>query len=430
MLAWIFLIACMSPEQGIDDSRVGGRVRIEPIVGDEGDEGDNDALEGATALPDLGPGLVRLEGRFVAQPNPRQPDHDWLQFTSRFEHTRTFKVTAPAGASLALYELVEAGDGGEGEPPELVPVGAVEGEGEVSLEATLREGVTYALDVAGVPGDFSATWSLVAEGPDPSALGVKVGAWLGPDFASRGAPVGGAEVLDFALGEDGAWEGSFEILLLRSVAPSSEGAGMVVDEALAEVHLYAGTFPSLNVAPAGTFYSSTGLTVAAGQVVEDVGVLVLDAQLVLLPGWDLLEEEPNDVAVNDAFELDLDALDDAQALPPLSGIGTLDVLRGATSFGSDPNALHDPDVFAFTVPQPMRLGLTLRWEDPDTDIDLIVYDGAGEVLDYAASTDNPELGGGEAVYEPDVTYYLTILGYTGPADTEVPWTLRVEQNVP
>lgn len=332
--------------------------------------------------------------------------------------------------------------------------------GRLELELELVAGHDYAVRVSGLRNSdrLSADYRLWLSGSSPAEGDIKIGAFQPfTDIYQRGAPVGGAEVYDWTLDVDTqTWTGIYAIRKLRTVetavvpndycdidpasADCSEIEETTVQEGVATVALIAGDFANLNqVLPAGTLYNSVVVEETLTPDVENTAgaVVVLDAVAPKIIGWTFAESEPNDVFVdlnNDAefYPLDIANIDPANEVPVASGVGFVDIINATQSFTvADPewNA-GDYDVFAFTVAEPLGAAFLTDWADDGVNLDVHLYDGAGELLavGWSPADVKPELfdtDSWEVSLEPGQTYYLVVMGWSG-AIGEYPYSIEIE----
>jgi len=454
----LILSACLAPEGGIDRSVVRGVVRVDPAVVDE-TAGLNDRPQYAQRLRDLEYGADAVVGGisdwgYDAENDEITGDIDWYFVASALDadpgRILLRFATLPAD-SVFRVEILEQTPEGLFDPLVVEDVTATGEEPfEVEMEWTMVAEQNYAVVLSGLSGSGEAGYELGFLGVHPDTRHVSVGAYRSADPSSR-KPVGGAAVGPFTLQDDWAWEATYQIDGIKAVITEpnpmvdvispdflrlfglDEDATVTrVNENIARAYLFAGDWVSLTGAlAAGTWYSSEPIRidVPCGEM-SVVDPLVLDAFAPLVIGREVDEEEPNDLAINPDFTLDLTSPEDAQDIGLLSGPGFVDIFRGHIDIGAGEGFIHDVDVYAFQVPEDLLLYLTMDWDDDAADIDVIVYDDTGEYTDAAATTAKPESDGGWWLYEPELMYYLVVAGYAGTPGTSPAYELTVEQVAP
>ena len=332
--------------------------------------------------------------------------------------------------------------------------------GRLEIPLELTAGVDYAVRISGLANRdrLSPDYRLWLSGSDPAEAGIKVGAYQPfTDIYARGAPVGGGEVIDWSLNaETLTWTGAYTMRKLRTVS-TEEGQNDYCDidpehpdcapleqtsvsEGVSEIAIVGGDFANLNQAlPAGTLYNSAPLNLTLNLDVENTAPepVVLDAVAPKVIGWTFPEVEPNDVFVdlgNDAefYPLDIANIDPANELPAASGVGFVDIIEATQSFPiADPEWNGgDYDTFAFTVPESMGAAILTDWADAGVNLDVHLYDSAGILLavGWSPADVKPELfntADWEVVFEPGQTYYLVVMGWSGPA-ADYPYTIELE----
>lgn len=451
------LASCAPPERGFNDATLTGAVRVEPALRDEKSGENGTAADAQQNVPLVSHGRVVISGSIdefgerVGE-ETLEGDVDWYELGAEAEAevpiTVQMRELAPGtGLRVGLYE-----PGGTLTPPQVIAevdaVAGADGSIGVELSQAMVPGEIVLLRIAGLRGAGSAPYEVILEGQHPDEAGILVGAYASEDLSVR-RPIAGAAVGGFEVQEDHAYVGHYTMMLARVVETrphpftelfSEEDLANLgvdpdrtftfVDETPGSVFVFAGDWPLLTGGlPAGTWYTSEpAITGVPEEGTAEVAPVVLDAFAPLVIGVEVDETEPNDLEIRDDFTLNL-ASGTAQDVGGLTGLGFVDVFRGTIELGEGEGFVHDVDVFAFTVPEPMTLQLNLGW-DSDADIDIIVYDEAGEVTDAAASLANPELGGGEWVYETELQYYLVVAGYAGEAGSAPAYELRVEPGSP
>lgn len=463
----LLLSACGRYETGIDRTVLQGKLFIPPVSTAEQEqaEGDNDDLTLAQDLGELGfqvqvlTGDSLSAGYVLGEPTG---DLDWYTFTPRQDGTTAFSLlypgiegeidaeNPPEEPVIMLVDIVNLSEVDEAGEPVVVYSGTTRdfyGDAEFSLDVI--GGDTYAMRLAeraNTSGDTSYT--LVAWGFDPTGTQFLIGAYAEEDIFSRGDPLGGTSVNTFAMNDYLTWEAEFEILAIRSLVTVTDTAGVptsTVDEAIPSVYLHAGTFSSLNASVlAGDLYSTapTSVTLSTDDASTDLHtdlVVTCDAVQPIQFGWTFVEaeteEETNDVEIDyDTYSLVGD-LANADVLEIASGLGFVDRVDGSLVYLSDdPGWADDNDIYALTVPEQMGATLTLGWADPVADLDLHLFDSAGNFLvaGWYTANSNPEIittGDWGIVFEPGETYYIGVFGYSGLAG-DYPYELSIEYTSP
>lgn len=251
--------------------------------------------------------------------------------------------------------------------------------------------------------------------------------------------------------EDTASEPATEPVTEPSSEPAAEEeepppTTTYVDESLSTVHLMSGSFPSLNSGlVAGMLFSSQPVPVNVENAkhsysatsyrheIRDVSI-VIDTVQPKVYGWTHEEVEPNNAAdYGDYYTLG----DSSGAGTPdiASGPGIVDVITGTIEFAEeapgDWSAEHD--LFALTVPETSGAFVTMDWGDAGYDLDLHLYNGAGEVVAYSWYA-KPEvfdsIGEFEVTFEPGETYYIGVLGWDVAATGNTDYTIEIEWLAP
>jgi hypothetical protein len=129
---------------------------------------------------------------------------------------------------------------------------------------------------------------------------------------------------------------------------------------------------------------------------------------------------------------------EAQDVGMVAGPGFIDTFEGTIDF--DPSASgwygNDADAYSFTVPAEMIVTLTGGWNDVAADMDFGIFGAYQDygLIDwfssfgdsYCLTGANPEICQTEVPLQPDVQYYLVVLGYLGTGteryDVELEWT--------
>ena len=261
-----------------------------------------------------------------------------------------------------------------------------------------------------------------------------MGAYAGGDPTVAEDPLGGATPTGWTQDpETLAWSAGYEIMGLRGLVnvadtdtADDQAANPELTEGADTVYLRAATVPVLNASPAaGALYSSASVSVApTGGPLEVGEPIVLDGVFPKVVGLTVTETEESSCVVTADTTLEESTLV-AQDVGMVSGLGFVDVFDGTIEF--DPTVEgwegNDSDVFAFTVPEPMYVRMTVGWPDAAADIDIGIF-GAYEdfgLVDwfsgfgdsYCLSSANPEVCETVIPLDPAVTYYLAVLGYAG-----------------
>ena len=150
-------------------------------------------------------------------------------------------------------------------------------------------------------------------------------------------------------------------------------------------------------------------------------------------GWTHEEVEPNNAADYGDYYAIAD-LSGAGEPPMASGPGIVDVIKGEIVFDADAPGTWSPehDLFALTVPESSGAFVTMEWGDAAIDLDLHLYDRAGDVVAYSWYA-KPEvfdsIGEFGVVFEPGETYYIGVLGWDVAAGS-TDYTIEVEWLTP
>ncbi len=467
---FLLVAACAGPETGLDTTVLIGTVSIPPALVEEKD---NAAAPNDTAAQALGEdGSTSLTYRAVVltgstsawTPETGQPgtdddeiygDADLYAFSPIADGTFTITLDfatgadAETGGDAVVYDfyVVEAAS-----LDLAYDVGywSTDGSaGAVTLQADLVAGGDYVLVVGGytnTEGDAEVPYQVSLSGSQPAAGVVLVGAYLESDPAVASDPVGGTSVTSWAYdAETLTYTGPYEILYLRSVvmdgATDTSDGSPVVDEGLTDpIYLMAGTLSGLNATPsAGALYSSVSVEVQATSDASEVAsAIVLDALFPKVIGVESVEGADDTVVEIDAeYKLNGDTVV-AQDVGALSGIGFVDTFDGflALSGGVGWEA-NDADAYAFTLVEPASVIMTGSWGNASSDLDFGIWgyvDGTGWVdwfsnfssyESYCLYASNPEICTTVVPLDPDVTYYLIALGYSGDAGDE-PYHIELE----
>lgn len=456
---------CLGFEQGINRADITGTVRVEPVIADEA-AGLNDRPRYAQDFGALDFGFSVVEGQLDTLGIETDDEGNEIGVTGDIDYfVASTNWEAPEGQLILQFPDIAEGTVVRLELTHLIPAETEEDEDVWEVESSVdivatagpfeytdtREmlvGEVYGYSLSGIEGDGPVSYGIGVSGAHPDSRNVSVGAYRSPDPSSR-KPVGGAEVRPFELGEDWAWVGEYEILGIKAtrtiphpflevypeeVWPSygltKDSEITLVDENLYQAYLFAGDWGSLTGAlSAGTWYSSEPVLIEVPH--EDMTVdesLVLDDFAPLVIGFEVDEVEPNDAPVDISTGM-MDISDTAvfQDIGTLSGPGYVDLVHGGLTFIDDQGHWdHDVDGFAFQVPVSSAILISLEWPTATFDEDFLVADDTGETIDLGYFN-YPEVSVYQPTYEPERTYFLTVIGYTGdPAATE-PWTLKLEQ---
>lgn len=466
VLALLALVACPAPETGYDNSHIVGSVVVPARMEDEG--GRNDKAADANDLGTFDLGYTVIDGSISAwdlSPDgvAGTGDADWQAFEvdSAYEGV-AYLYLGEAAAQAGPPALPDTGGDSDtdSDPPDtsvpddtatdtavVIPAGPLveiaiadisDAKQPVFLASetfdanggeltyAFEPGVRYGVRVKGVVGEGELTYRLALPEAHPDGAGILVGGFASNDPVALGAPISGTTPGPFRLEADWSYTADYEALFAKSVTTEeidTDGTEQsTVDEDIPEIWMFAATWPNLNAGlRAGTFYSSAPqhVDLAAGDQFQ-VDPLVLDAFAEAQEGFSLTEEEPNEV------NLDADPVDfsGAQDLGILSPAGFLDIVTGSIIY--DP---LDDDVYRFQVPASQTLYCQLGWGDA-SDVDLYILDGDVNMVDGAASYDNPEVCGGGALLDPGVDYYVLVRAYDGDPTITSTYTLSLEWGSP
>jgi hypothetical protein len=261
-------------------------------------------------------------------------------------------------------------------------------------------------------------------------------------------------VQDAACEESCTWEVETEV---EEVC----GEEHTVVESHPEVWLMGGSWPNLNASiPSGSLYSSEAVQVATGDGSEVVGdwgdtaepepepvdtadtagpepvpvprgdiVVAIDALQPKVIGWDVTEEEPNEVTLDDSLYLVVEELTQANVVPDASLDIYTDIIRGNVTLDVEvPNWANEyVDVFAITVPEDTNAVFTFEWGTATADHDFILYGSDGyyyaySLYDYPEVIDTAQWG---FHLEAGSTWYLLVLPYAGILGDD-PYTIEIE----
>jgi hypothetical protein len=448
LLSLALVAGCTRPERGFDHSELIGTVRIEPETKDE-KAGTNDVYDDRQRnLPPVGASVVAVSGSLsqfgVADEDGDVTggDVDWYEVVIEAGIETTAFEVAFDGVPVGTTVAVDVYDPPASEFAEETLRSSYEGEAasdggiHVLVEESVEPGDTLLLRIEALTGTGAAPYRLVLPGDDPNDRRYLAGAYLTEDLTTR-RPVAGGEVVDWVIAEDFAWVGSYRMVFARSVVTEATDTGELttVDEAIDAAFVFAGDWVNLaGPLAAGTWYTGSPASVTlTGEGTLSVPALTLDTEAPLVIGVETDEVEPNDVPIDsDAFTLDLTDTSAAQDLGTLTGLGFVDVLHGECPIDSDEEGyVHDVDVFTFQVPEAMVLYFTATWDEGEAvDVDVLVFDGTGEVVDGAITSSYPEADGGYFEYEPGVTYFLAVAGWLGVPGSPVPYDLLIEPAAP
>jgi hypothetical protein len=450
-------MGCVKGETGADASVIKGDVLIPAIELEEAESGpgvNDDPASGA--LHDLGvvawsPTWVSGQSLAFSADEFGVPTGDPDNYLFKTGAAGAFTLTLISDPGEGSGDSADTG-GGEGSwfglvvydrshlDPEGLPTvlfaGTTAGSGgllEVPLELTKDTEVIVEVTGGAAEAGLEA-YTLSLSGFDPSTGGFKVGLYPGETLEERGLPMGGTTVAEFVADpQTGAWRGSFE--MFGSTPVVREGEVPKMGERPGQAWLWAGDFADLNAgAVSGQAYSSNPISVdLSEEKIEGLQVQV-DAILPVIPGWDEVEVEPNNVEIDGASYAILSG--SGQSLPAATGPGFTDVLRGTLEFSSDePEWSGENDAFIVTVPEEMGMVVTLSWSDPTRTLDMNWNGPDGEI--YGAGWDvadvNPERIDTVSNYgtylAPGESHTLVILPWSGPAGP-LDYELRMEWVAP
>lgn len=452
ILALPLLASCGRYETGIDRSVLRGTVTLAPEATAEAEteQGANDEAALGLDLGFLGYRVFQVTGsclEFDSFSGSPGGDLDWFLFSPQTDGLLPISFDFPAedgiNYSVVVYDLDLVDEAGD---PTAIATGAV-GEdtpGAMDLEVEVVAGGNYAIRVGGLKNanDASPEYTLTLWGFDPNGVQFLVGAYAEQDPFARTYPLGGTSLSTFSWDDATmSWTGDWEALFVRSLVTTVEGEGEdevrtdEVDEAIASVWMHAGSYGSLNSAIlAGDSFATTAVQVELGtddaeqDIHEGIAITIDETQPIQF-GWEFAETEPNDVTLDDANYVLVGDMTAANVLPVASGLGYVDIVTGSVTYAADnPEWAGDNDVFALPAAEVLNAVVTLEWEDSGADIDLLIFNEAGELIAYAATADLPEvavLGDFGAGTSADSMIYFQLLGWSGTAG-EKPYTLSLE----
>lgn len=493
-LALLLLSGCVAePESGIDRTFIRGTVELPPgafVESETKDSTNNDAKTAQelgyittryTIVQGNADGFGIMEDEPISTPdtysiNPTKSGN--LNLSLQFVGS-TYVDEKSSDRSWYFVTITD-------EDGNVVLSDTTEGSfGAYTAPFSVESGVTYYIELIGGQNrdDSDGTYTLILDGFNPngvlasvgqdldagwtiedgemytqSPIDFLVGVYQNAESDARGLPVGGTDVPSFTLDtETYTWSGEYEVTYVYSaVLPedvdTGEFAAPVVDASLTDVHLFAGTFPSLNAGiTAGTFYSSTPLSVDLSTAVAEeyeAGFLgvgstnrVLNADPIVCDviqpkqyGWTEADAEPNDFAdAGDGYTI-VDTAG-AQVLPEASGAGFIDTITGSLEFtDAAPSWIGDHDAFVVTVPTDLNAYLSLAWGNPTFDLDLHLYDSAGALVGagWAIANSNPEEFSVTDFADPLLpgeTYYIAVLPWSGEVGT-IDYSIEIEWLAP
>jgi hypothetical protein len=220
----------------------------------------------------------------------------------------------------------------------------------------------------------------------------------------------------------------------------------VVESISSVVNIFGGSFPSLNSGlVAGMMFSSESAEVDLSMAcrvelessyreeIRGVGVLI-DTVQPKVYGWTHEEVEPNNAADYGDYYTMIDTSGAGQ--PDVSsGPGIVDVITGTLDFAEEAAGDWSPehDIFALTVTESSGAFVTMDWSDASYDLDLHLYNSAGEIVAYSWYT-KPEVFDSiaefEVILEPGETYYIAALGWDITTIGSTDYTIEVEWLTP
>ena len=224
LLALLALTGCsVQGETGIDRTFITGTVTMPPqaYTETEADPGSNDTSDAAAAedLGFTGYRYVQASGSchtFGADGPDGDPngDFDWYRFTPIADGDVTVSLTFDGGTApvdtgdkgdeTVIYQVtIHEMDGDTEVAPALVDEQTADTFGAYSTTIAVSAGTTYAIRVAGRRNlGESDTYLLQLSSFNPNDASFIVGAYLSPDIADRGRPVGGSDVREWVLDEE------------------------------------------------------------------------------------------------------------------------------------------------------------------------------------------------------------------------------------
>jgi hypothetical protein len=433
----VLLAGCYARDD--DETHVGGSVVLPPAARSEADDAGNGLSGGAESLALAPYGTTFLDGTLSDT-----TDVDWYAIS--FVVPGSLAFTAELGGvatevRVSLYDL----DALTGDPPAPTLIDSSDLASGDRVEWAAEPNETYGLSVEGLVSAPGMAYHLAFEGPSPDTAGFLVGAYGTDALASVGPPLGGAECGPFVDQGDGSFAARYDIRYLAvvdtpSVDPKADHAphalGTLYTDHVKEAWLFAGSFASLDdPLGGGTLYSANPVHVSTStEEVEDtaLGDTVIEAADLAIDtlspggvGHTYLDQEPNDVAITaGGFSIDPEG---AQEVGEIDGPGFSDLFLGTVRiFSADVGLVHDNDVFAFTVPEPVTPTIHLDWEDPSVTLLVAIYDDKGLIYDFSATNgQKPADGGGVVTLDPGRTWYLGLGGYKGRTGAETAYTLEL-----
>ena len=462
LIAWT-LLACGSPETGIDATVLIGTARIPPRLLDEreGFAASNDTPEAALPLGaggDVALGLapVIVRGRTASFPTEIRPagDADYYQLLPFSAGTWTFSLELPGEGYEYVVGVYDAENGDPAYGEGVLAWEETSGASHVELSVDTDGAGLLGLVVWGMSGPSDVVdvpYRVRLTGADPSSVQVLVGAYGAPGWEDGAAPLGGAEVTGWAWDDaSSTWTGGYALYGLRTVtmrADEDTGDDILPPPALEEgaelVYLRGGTMPDLLTPPSPgdlTVREAVRVDVTGGtQVLSEV--VAFDLMVPRPVGSRWVEEGDSHGVFGDIdglWSLETPELS-AQELGEASGAGWFDLLDGVIDFAPDVVGWegNDVDVYAFTVPETQAVSMRVSWADSTMDLDAGIFGDVyadGTRIDlfslgdtYCATSDNPETCTTvvDVVLEPGQTYHLAVAGYAGegpmPYQVELAW---------
>ncbi len=467
------LVSCTIPERGIDNTRIVGTLRIEPATYEETSDQANDLVQAALNTGELFYGYLQFTGTLTdlrTDPTSGAPigDADYWMLISPVargaDNPLAVDVTLSDSTALARIRVFNL-DETSGPLNEPTLVYEEDFSGWTLAEFEAEPDVRYAFGIIGIDGAAPVDYTAFAFGQHPDEANVLVGAYTGADAEDRGSLLAGTNAKPWV--QDGlAFETWYEMLLVREFHSDEDGHVEVLDENVKQAWIYAGTWANLSqTLPAGTWYSKRPVLVdltgpkqpelhgtppkgfgddpgdkgddPAEPLIKDTPrfdtvhvdtPVVLDKIAPAMIGqvWDEATTEPNDTDIGDAF----DNPDGAYDLGVLSGPGFVDIIENGSLTDNGYNYwTGDNDTFKFQVPEPLFLNFTLSWDDPAHDLDIVLVDAEGNLLDqgYYGFPEIPEVG--TEILQPGQDYYLGVLLWigTGNEGDTIGYELSLEQ---
>lgn len=475
-LSLSLLQGCVPPEVGINDTRIVGTIQIPPETWEEVSNGTNGIPSGGEALEPLFVGYRIITGTldgFGVDENGQvtsDADQDHYALVSQVARNAdapdgqfSIEVTVDDPAAMArlrIYNLdVTIG-------PQNIPTEEYSGDfmGTTSVSLDLESDINYAIGIDGLEGTAETGYTMVMLGQHPDNENILVGAYTEDDPSNRGHLVAGTNAKSFELKDDYVFEAWYEMLFVR-IYEVYDTADDILDENVKSGFIYAGNWPVLNNSlPAGTWHTGTPIPIDFTKTgdselhgtppYEDTGLdpddpsvplirdvptyptiqvedpVMIDEFAPVVVGFDIYEIEPNDTDVAYYFE----EKDLAQDLGSLSGPGFVDIVSGAIIYDSEDQGWSgENDTFKFQVPESSAINFTMSWGSSGTDLDILMLDAEGNIVDYGYYG-FPEVPvyGTSVLYEPGMDYYIAILLWStpDPLGTSYPWELTLEQLAP